>query len=193
MPLLSIKEVSTITGIPAKNIHTLAGRDKLVKIKVTEKGKEVVKIDTTDPINEAFMFEHEKGTTTRKTDKKKSKTNQDQKEPDLKELSELQKLTLEKKQLDAKRAKMDMELKEIEIREKRNEIIDLNKAITITSNYSSSHNRNLDQLIQTHIQDICARHDIEASKTAQYKSKVSELINESTESSIKLLLKQLES
>lgn len=182
MPEYSIKEFGVLIGKEPKQVHTLIARDKLIK-------NERKKIDTSIAINSIFLETNKinghpkKINGSLKTKKEKPPENVPQ--------STHHFVIEEKARIELENKRKDLELKELELSKKRNELINLEDACALVSSYSDTLKRELDQNIKTLIQDICARHGISASKSGEYKLKVANLINKSSKKSIELLLKNL--
>jgi len=178
MPIYSVKEFAELTGCQPKNIHTYAQRGKIVK----NKNKQ---IDTTNPVNNVFFEERRvngKATiTTKPESKSKEKPKNDEKPPSI---SSHQKVLEEKARLDLDLKRRDLELKEIELSKKRGELVDLEQTGVLISQYVGLTNKKLCSNIETFIQDICARHNIETSKAGKYKENIREIINKINEESV---------
>lgn len=195
MPIYTVTEIGQMIGKPNKSVHVYVSRKKLRK---NEDGK----IDTSDPLNDVFL---QKYAIKYQADKIKSESSPPESKPD-QESDQENKPTrpvksniksdaivseeLEKIQLTNRKTRLEVEIKEEELKKKRGEVIDLNETLTIVKSYSDSMKKEFAQTIQILIQDICARHEIEPGKAGDYKLKVNDLINESSKKTIHQLLDQ---
>lgn len=196
MPLYHLKEFAELTGTKTKHFSTYEKRQKLV---ITEDRK----IDSTNEVNKLFMELNKpkdlskpktatKPNATTRGGNTASKTTNKAKEPQ-QEKQENQKqsilvsLEMEKKRLEVEKLKRQLETAEEDLKKKRGESVDLNEALTIVTNYSSNLKKDLAQQLQIHIQEICVRHNISADKAGQYKLKILDIINASSNKSINIL------
>jgi len=189
MPVYSISEFAELVGKPPKSIHTYISRDHLVK-------NEHKQIDTSVEINRIYLEQYgvdqpeQINGNKSKVKKVNGVKKQISKKEEPEKISIRTQLEIEQKRLSIDRTKRENNIKEIELKRLRGELINLEKTIAVVSSYSDNLKRDLLQNIQTHIQDICARHNIDKGKTGEYKSKVSKIINQSSKLSIEILIKQ---
>lgn len=106
-------------------------------------------------------------------------------------LSELSKVTLEQKSLAIEKAKAENEIKRIELEKLKGSLIDFQGTMNTVKEYTETFKKELLQNIQTHIQDICARHSIESGKAGEYKQRVIDIINKSNKTSVEQLENKL--
>lgn len=178
-----IAEFAKLVGKEPKQIHRDISRNKLIK-------NASKKIDTSNPLNREYLELNQTDSdqqVIKSTPQKKGDTVKKEKPPPP---SPLQKATLEQKQLSVLKIKRELEIQEITIQEKKGQLINKDETISTVAAYVDSLKKELDQRMQLIIQDFGVRHGIEVTKTEEFKSKVPTAINESSESSIKLLLKQ---
>lgn len=198
MAIYTFSEISALTGVPNKTLHVYASpkRRKLIK---NEDGK----IDTSNPINDLFL---KKKAIKYQNDQIKAESTQQESKEENQESEQEKKTTrtaksnvksdaiiseeLEKVQLTNRKIRLDVELKEEELKKNRGETIDLKESLIVFKTYSGDMKKEFVQSMQILIQDICARHEIEPGKAGEYKLKVLDLINESSKKSINQLLDQ---
>jgi hypothetical protein len=178
-----IAEFAKLVGKEPKQIHRDISRTKLIK-------NESKKIDTSNIVNSEYLQLNRIDLgqqNAQNTPSKNVKSTKREKQPPP---SPLQKATLEQKQLAVSKAKRELELQDIIIKEKLGELINKSETLRTVTSYVDSLKRELDHKLQLIIQDFGVRHSIEITKTEEFKAKVPIAINESSEASIKLLLKQ---
>lgn len=194
MAVYSIKEFSEITGVKINNIYTYIGRKKIVKNKKGE-------IDTSNVLNEIFLSKrtgnkpiiNKEIESVKNIEKKNgnSEKKQETQPTGTDSATALIQLEYATKKLQAQKIQKDIALKDLEIKKKNNELFELDKFISIAKSYSETLKRELHERMKLLIQDICARHDIETGKTGEYKLKVTDIINDSSDSAIDKLMKGL--
>jgi len=201
MPVYSIKEFAKLTGKEPKNIHVYCSRGKLIKNAHKQ-------IDTTEDINHTFLEQNRidqiedaqiieekpKAQGQKKPKQQKidyTKAEKETKEKGKKPVSNYQQLSEEKLHLEVEQKKLAIEKAELEIKNKRGELLDAAQALAIIGSYSENLKRELQQSTQTLIQDICSRYGIESAKAGAYKLKVTENINKASRFSIDELKKNL--
>lgn len=179
MAVYSIKEISDMTGIPQKNVHTYISRKKLIK-------NNDKKIDTSNIINKIFIEKYSK-------DKKiilQTEIKEKHSENETSGMTAMTQVEFAVKKLQANKLQKENELKDIEIQKKKGSLIELEKTILITKEYSDMLKRGLLEDIKLFVQDICARHDIPTGKAGEYKLKIADIINERNSKAIKGLMKK---
>ena len=182
MALLTASELGKLTGIAPKNIFVYKTRKKLVR------NPEKL-YDDSDPVNKIFLELHRKNKTENDVLEGKSENNgNEEKQKEIPSFSSMDLINIELKKVNIQKTKKDIELKELEYKQLKGSLIELEQTINLVTHYSDNLKRNLQQNVQTFIQDICARHNIEPGKAGEYKLNVTSLINKANQSSIDILL-----
>lgn len=180
MAIYSIKELSDLTGVDSKNIHVYIKRGKLIKDQNS-------KIDSSIAINELFIKKYAKSDSKKIDFDNDERSEEKSKNQNDTSASSMMQVEYAIKKLNAQKLQRDILIKDEELKRKKGDVIDLESTLSIVSTYSEALKKEFSLQIQTHIQDICARHGIEPEKSGEYKLKVIEIINESSKKSITIL------
>lgn len=189
MPTYSIKEIADLIEKPAKTVEVYCVRKKLIKN--PEK-----KIDTSNPINELFLAKYivqnntvqaEIPSQTIPESIPDSEKKNGKEQPEKTTGSALIQVEYAIKKLQAQKLQKDIQLKDIEIKKKNNELVDLEQTMSIVKAYSESIKKGIAQDVQLLIQDMCSRYDIPSAKAGKYGLKVIEIINQASKESIAIL------
>ena len=189
MPVYTVKEIGELIGKPAKTIEVYCGRKKLIK-------NSDKRIDTSDPINELFIAKYAVQQNTIQADismQPPSELKPDSEKKNGKDKSgrinsaNIMEIDYAIKKLNAEKIQKDIQLKDIEIKKKNNELVNLEQTLSIVKAYSESIKKGIAQDVQILIQDMCSRYDIPSAKAGKYGLKVIEIINQASKESITIL------
>lgn len=189
MPEYSPSEIAKLIGKPRKSVEVYVARKKLIK-------NDNKKIDTSNPINALFLEKYKKiensnidSNSNTKVAEKKNEVPKNQSQPKQKpnpqnSASALIQLEYMSKKLTAQKLQQEIEIKSVELRKKKGELVDLESTLNIVKHYSISMKKNIAEEIQSMIQELGARYDIAPEKIGGYKLKVNEIINQCNDNSI---------
>ncbi|MCK5611342.1 hypothetical protein KAR91_56250 [Candidatus Pacearchaeota archaeon] len=189
MPTYSVKEIAELIEKPAKTVEVYATRKKLVK-------NSDKKIDTSNPVNEFFLAKHIVQNNTVQSEipnepLPESKPDHEKKngkdKSDNTVGSALMQVEYAIKKLTAQKIQKDVQLKDIEIKKKNNELVDLEQTMSIVRAYSESLKKGFVQDMNGIILEVCSRYDIPSDKAGKYYIKIIEAINRRSKESIAIL------
>ena len=195
MPIYTVKEFAALTGKTPKDIHTYAGRGKVVK---TDK-----KIDTSDDINALFLEKYgvdvvesvpEVVVKTEKPPKWATVKRETVKpEPPTKEQKEKQAQSkkmvaadLEIKNLNIRKKKSEIELEELRVKRLQGALMPKDQVLEITSTHFNSltatYKAGLDEMLDT----LITRKVIDRKEAIELKKVEVEIINKAIDDAIEL-------
>lgn len=189
MPTYSVREIADLVGKKAKDIEVYVTRKKLVK-------NSDKKIDTSNQINEYFLAKYivqnntiqaEISTNTIPESEPDHEKKNGKDKSDIAVVTALMQVEYAIKKLTAQKLEKEVQLKEIEIKKKNSELVDLEQTMSIVRAYSESIKKGIAQDVQLLIQDMCSRYDIPSAKAGKYGLKVIEIINQASKESIAIL------
>ena len=189
MPTYTVKEIADLIGKKRNLVEAYCSRKTLIK-------NSDKKIDSLNPVNELFLAKHIIQQNTIQSDilthpPPESKPDQEKKngkdKSDKVPVSAIMEIDYAIKKLNAEKIEKIIQLKDIEIKKKNNELVDLEQTLSIVKTYSESIKKIIAQDIQLLIQDMCSRYDIPSSKAGKYGLKVIEIINQASKESIAIL------
>lgn len=197
MSSISVKEFSELAYIDQRNVYTYIKRGKIYPDKKKVDGKLINVFDLENELNKAFIKKRKELQLNKRPERTKpaaNNTRQRKKDSNQSDegKDELVLYAKEKQRLELERLKKDIEIKEARIAKDKNEVIELDKTISIVRNYSTTLKKGIAESMQLLIQDICARYKINSGKMGEYKLQVIDLINKNSEKTTSEIFKLME-